>query len=387
MEPQASRISKMEKRLRRQQEIIDGLRGEQAKLKARCKACEKALQAGRERFRGAFEYAGIGMILANTDAVILDVNSAQCKLLGFTREELLGKSYRDVTHPGDIHKDHKWMKRLLEGPENTCRMEKRYITKAGKVIWVLVHLALVRGADGEPSCFVAQVQDITAQKKAAARLKEYQKRLQSLAFELSVSEARQQKRLAGELHDNIGQIVALARIQLTNLQPYVLPEGRGHLDRTIQLLEQCLSYARTLICQLAPPVLYDAGLEAAVQRLGKRLEAAYGLRFSYSSDGRPKPLHMEKRVLLFQVVRELLVNVVKHAGADQVRVTIRRDGDNIIICVQDNGCGDVDFNPETTGFGLFSIRERLEHAGGLLRYTSRPDTGTHVHLSAPLDLR
>lgn len=339
----------------------------------------------REQFRNAFEHACIGLLLSDTKGVCLEVNRALCKLLGFKREELIGTTLHEMTHREDITSNVTCMKQLRSGVQDACTYEKRYINKLGRTIWARVDLLLIRDTRDHPMYFLAQVQDISIQKQAAAQLKDYQERLESLAFQLALTETRERRRVAAALHDNISQILALARIQLINLEPHVQPAGRHALKNIRSQLEACLSFSRNLTFELSPPVLYDTGLEAAVQSLGKRFEAGYGVRFWYESDGRPKPLKDEKRILLFQAVRELLVNVVKHARADQTWVTIRRVWNNIEICVRDNGPGTGGPPEKATSFGLFNIRRRLKCIGGGLKAESGPGRGTQIILCAPLD--
>lgn len=352
---------------------------------AKRKRKANALRASEELFRAAFEYAGIGMALTDMDGVFLQVNNSLCRILGRFREELLGRSFREISYEEDVDVDLTFMNEMLSGQSSTCQYEKRYLHKRGDIIWVLLNISLVRDVQNNPLYFIVQVQDITQRKQSDEQIKEYQKQLKSLASELSLTEAHERRQIANELHDNIGQVLALARLKLIELQKTIAPEGATSSDDVLRLLDQCLAYTRTLTFELSPPVLYDYGLEAAIQSLGRRFEAGYGVRFRYEDDGLPKPLNIEKRVLLFKAVRELLVNVVKHADADNVLVTICRHGNYIRISVEDDGVG-YDTHSVSGGFGLFNIRERLEHIGGWIDVRSRSDEGTRVTISAPLDM-
>ena len=152
--------------------------------------------------------------------------------------------------------------------------------------------------------------------------------------------------------------------------------------------------------ELGSLVLYQLGLEAAAEALAEQFQEKFGIACRFEDDGQPKPLEEEVKTTLFRAVRELLVNVVKHAGATSAEVTMRRIGDTIRIDVVDNGVGfDVSLqgfhDGKSGGFGLFSIRERLSHVGGELRVESghvspkgRPGRaqggGTRATLLAPL---
>jgi signal transduction histidine kinase len=163
------------------------------------------------------------------------------------------------------------------------------------------------------------------------------------------------------------------------------------LNEVIDLIAQTIDVTRSLTFEMSPPVLYELGFEAAIGWLAKQTKQRFGLEVEFADDGKPKPLGTDVRVLLFQAVRELLVNVVKHANARKAKVSTRRGRDRIQITVEDNGVG---FDASRTsanasdytrgGFGLFNIRERLDHIGGSVDIRSRPGRGTRVTLIAPL---
>ena len=157
-------------------------------------------------------------------------------------------------------------------------------------------------------------------------------------------------------------------------------EARGLLGRIIQS-------TRTLTAELAPPILYELGLEAALEWLAEQTESRHGLPVSFADDGLVKPVAEEVRFLMFRSVRELLVNVIKHAGARRAAVSVEKKGTQILIAVADDGAG---FDPArqlpimTGGMGLFNLREGLKNLGGGMEIDSVPGRGTRVTLRAPL---
>jgi signal transduction histidine kinase len=157
-----------------------------------------------------------------------------------------------------------------------------------------------------------------------------------------------------------------------------LDEIQGLLDRTIQ-------DTRNLTFKISSPILYELGLESAVEWLTEMFQEQHSIQANFIDDGKPKQLDNDVRIVLFRTVRELLFNIVKHADAKNVTVTTRRDGKNIRIHVADDGVGFDSSNIEKrSGFGLFSIRERLDFLGGNLEIESKPGQGTRVTLAAPL---
>jgi len=215
--------------------------------------------------------------------------------------------------------------------------------------------------------------------------------LRSLASELSLAEERLRRRIAMDVHDHVGQNLAISKIKIESLRESATsPELAEDLEEIRDLIAQTIESTRSLTFELSPPVLYELGFEAAVEWLVRQTRQQYGLSADFKAEGQTKPLDNNVRVLLFQAVRELLVNVAKHAQAHNVTVSTRRVGNEIRVSVEDDGVGfDISqtgsHDYKTGGFGLFSIRERLGHIGGRLEVESRPGLGTRVTLTAPID--
>jgi diguanylate cyclase (GGDEF)-like protein/PAS domain S-box-containing protein len=141
---------------------------------------EARLRESEERFRRSFDDAAIGMALVATDGRFLQANRSLCEIVGYTEEELLGKSFQDITHPEDLDKDLGQARRLLEGEISSYQMEKRYLRKDGSVVWILLNGSLVRDEEGGPLYFLAQVQDISGRKSAEERLRGAEERYRTL---------------------------------------------------------------------------------------------------------------------------------------------------------------------------------------------------------------
>lgn len=226
-------------------------------------------------------------------------------------------------------------------------------------------------------------------KKAQRRLEAYQTRLRSLASELAVAQERERRRIAIELHDRIGQTLVFAKMKLGELQACIPAGAEDKLSGMQGLLDGMIGEIRSLTFELSPPVLYELGLEAALEWLAERIEQQYGLKVELHDDGQPKPLGKDTRALLFRAVQELLVNVARHAHAGEARVSIWRESDFIRIEVQDNGKGFLSDEVlscagERDLFGLFSIQERAAELGGELKIKSSPGEGTQAVLTIPV---
>lgn len=217
----------------------------------------------------------------------------------------------------------------------------------------------------------------------------YQAQLRSLSSALSLAEERERRRIASDLHDRIGHALANASMKLRQVKAAVNgPAALKHMDEVHGLIDQSITDTQTLTFELSPPILYDLGLEAALDWLAEQTQKQHDLRVDFIDDDTEKPIDESLRILLFQATRELLHNVVKHARATRVTVSIAREDDYVRIVISDNGIGFDATRKEKDvkkgGFGIFSIQERLRHQGGRLEIKSDGETGASVTILSPM---
>jgi signal transduction histidine kinase len=221
--------------------------------------------------------------------------------------------------------------------------------------------------------------------------KSAQKQLRNLAFDLAEAEDKLRHRIATNVHDQIGQNLALSKMKLESLKVSTSsPECAASLEEICELVTQTIESSRLLTLELSPPVLYELGFEAAVEWLVRQARQRDGIAAEFTTDGRPKPLSDRVGRVLFRAIQGLLVNVAKHAKARKVVVSTHKKGNEVQVTVEDDGIGfDAPKNGsgyyKTGGFGLFSIRERLSYIGGRLDVKTRLGRGTRVTLTAPLE--
>jgi signal transduction histidine kinase len=231
--------------------------------------------------------------------------------------------------------------------------------------------------------------DITERKRAEAEVEAQQRRLRNLALEVSQIEERERRSIATALHDQIGAALAIAQMQLElSRQEDDSAKQQRCVGRAIESIEEAIGHTRSLTCELSPPILYESGLEAACRWLAEEMGRRYGLTVTVDQDQRRHDLGKEVKIVLFQAVRELLTNVVKHAKANSARIRIEGDEHWLRIGIQDDGVGLSTPSPASrpNGFGLFNVRERLLGMGGRLEVESEPGKGTKVTIVAPMKL-
>ncbi|NQT72934.1 MAG: sensor histidine kinase [Chloroflexi bacterium] len=262
------------------------------------------------------------------------------------------------------------------------------ITKDGQERQIEWYDKTLKDSEGNVVGLLAIGQDISERQRAVKALEDYQEQLRSLASNLTIAENQERHRIAMELHDELGQTLALLKLKLGEIDVKIKSdELSGQFDYIKSSLDSAIQTTRSLTGQLSPPILYELGLEPAVESLCEQLQEQYPLTIEFSDDGEHKPLSEDMRGLLYRGVRGLLLNVVKHANASLAMVSIFQERHTICISVEDNGVGFLtDQIGETVkSFGLFSVRERLVHLGGNFDITSEPGKGTRVILTAPLD--
>lgn len=350
----------------------------------------EALRDTEARFRTVFEQAPFGIALTDLEGRLLEISPALCKMLGYNREELHHMLLPKFSHPDDADSCLGLFRELAQGRRQSFEKENRYLRKDGRLVWGRLTVSVVRSLLEQSQFAIVIVEDINERKRWEGEIRSYQEQLRAMTLQISLVEERERRRLATDLHDHIGQTLALAQIKLGEIKELATGTSMsGSLDDIRLLVEQAIKSSRELTFELSPPILYDLGFESAVEWFGDYLEEHHGLRAIVRQDDQYKPMGNETMVLLFQVVRELMLNVAKHAQAHQVEVAIRREGNNLVIDVTDDGVG-FDRQQLTAsqekprGFGLFSIRERIECIGGSLRIDSRPDRGSRVSFTVPV---
>jgi signal transduction histidine kinase len=218
--------------------------------------------------------------------------------------------------------------------------------------------------------------------------------LRLLASELTKTEERERRRLAQMLHDHLQQLLVAARMSLARARRRIEePEAGRLLGEVDGVLDQSIRESRSLTVQLSPPVLYDAGLEAALRWLAREMADKHRLIVEVEAQAADEPADEDIRVFLFHAARELLFNVVKHAEVECARLRLDRTADGSMrLEVVDEGVGfdapgGGGIGEGGSGFGLFQIRERVRLVGGEMKIEGMPNAGTRATIILPPDGR
>lgn len=341
-----------------------------------------------EAYRTLAEMSPHGIIIVQ-DGRIAFANPAYCKLSEYTGEELYRlppNGFTAIIHPQDRRLVLRRYKDRLGGKSPAGHYQARLLRKSGEPLWIELHSVGII-YKGKPA-IQAMFTDITDRKLAEDQLHQRSRQLAQLASELTVSEDRERRHLAEYLHDHLQQVLFSARMQARTLEKDDGTVDRKALDGLRRSLEEALNSSRTVTRNLAPPVSFHKDLSTTMRWLAQEMRTRYKLEVAVQV-GRIGTAGTEgENVLLFTAARELLFNVVKHAGCNRASLRLSKTRNAIMLAVSDNGKGArpeaLKHSHHSHGFGLFSIRERAELFGGRLAVDTSPGRGMRVRLALPL---
>lgn len=474
---------------------------------------QEELRLSRETFQHAFESAAIGISMLDTDGRFLMVNRALADITGYTEDELLTRSFHDITHPDDLGADVGQAARLLAGEIRAYQMEKRYFHKAGHIVWILLAVALVRDSQGTPLNFIAQIMDITARKQAEEALRASQaslanaqriagigdwewdilrgvtywsdevyrirgfdpaqgaasqelflstmhpedaefvqqairqamhdghfygvdyriirpdgavrfvhsqgeviyddrgrpvkmvgttqditerkeieqellasrQELRDLAAHRESVREDERKRIAREVHDELGQLLTALKmdVSLLRMQFRDNPEVQSRADAMRDMVEKTVRVVRHVATNLRPAAL-NLGVAPALEWLAENFSQRTGIRCTLAFDEECANFDDNIATAVFRIVQEALTNVSRHAKAHSVEISFVLSANVARLQIRDDGCG---FEPAAitnqASFGLLGIRERALMLGGEFNIDSAPGKGTVILVEIP----
>ncbi len=383
------------------------------------KRTEQALRESESILRSFFDSSGLmrGVVeVEGEDILHVSDNAVAAAMYGQTKESMRGRRETELGVAPDVIK--LWIGRYQESQHTGQSVSFEYYqTCNGRPRWLNATVTYL-GAGQNPR-FAFCVLDITDRKLAEEALHrthdELERRVQertialqqsqqqltainealeqktaqlrAMASELTLTEERERRRLATDLHDGLGQMLTLANIKLTlHRQGGQSPESLKEVE---QIIDKAARAARSMTLHLSHPGLYDLGFAEAAEWLSEDIREQYGLHVELEDDGQPKVIEESVRVILYRCLRELLINAAKYANVKKATVRIRRKGGLVHILVADRGTGfdmsAVGLAGKREGFGLFSIRERIGYISGRVQIRSTLGKGTCVIMEAPLE--
>jgi PAS domain S-box-containing protein len=379
------------------------------------KRAQLELHQSEARFRAMFDNTAIGMTLSTLDRHILQMNEALTRITGYSLEDLKDLHPSDLSHPEDRDLGKEEFAELLTGKRNEFSMERRYFHKSGRMFWGRVTYSLVYDSNGKPCNLVGLMEDITEQKMAQGRIaaqeaeyrlrleQEVQERIRELTQinrQLEEEIAQRQKaeqalaekaaqdailsertRLARDLHDAVTQTLFSASLiaeVLPDLWEIDPAEGGKRLEELRQLTRGALAEMRTLLVELRPNALVQIPLTELLRQLCESLIGRARLPIQFSAEGQAKILP-DVQIAFYRITQEALNNIVKHAKATKVFVSLQL-GTTTRLLIADDGCGFDLASVSPDHLGLKIMCERAEAIGADCSIYSQPGEGTQISL-------
>lgn len=376
-----------------------------------------AVRRAEEQLALVLTASGIGMFTWDVATGHVRWNDLHYAILGLAPEQVVPsyEAWRARVHPDDLAEVEASL-REAAAARRDWRGAYRIVRPDGVVRWVEGRGRYEYGEDGSAAVMHGTIDDVTAQHEAEEALRareaelravnetlearvrertavaeERAEQLRRLALELTASEARERRRIAQLLHDGVQQTISAAKMRAGMMRLAAqVPEVKTAATEVEQLLDRVLTATRTLVIDLHPPVLHEVGLVAALRWLAADFRTRQKLEVALDAPDDEPALGEQLRVVLFDAARELLFNVVKHAGVRDAVLSFACDGAGVAhLVVEDGGQGFAappgDAGADAT-FGLANLEHRVKLLRGSVAVTSGPGVGTHVAVAVPVEM-
>ena len=328
------------------------------------------------RFRDLFNNRLVGIAITSPNKHRLKVNDRWCEMIGYSREELASISWTELTHPDDLASDVAQFQRILSGEIRDYTLEKRFLRKNGEILYCEISVTAVRTTIGGLSYAVGLAVDSTQSKRAEQSLAE-------MTGKLIEAQEQERARIGRELHDDIGQRLALLALDIDLLRQNPSRMSLRLRDLRTQIDEISVDI-QSLSHDLHAAKLEYLGAVAGIKSWCMDFGQRFKIPISFNGNVRTK-LPQSIGICLFRVVQEALHNVVKHSGAKRAEVTLKECPNEVHLVIKDGGRG-FDEHEVRGGLGLISMRERIRLAGGAITLDSGPGCGTTIYVRVPLQM-
>lgn len=348
------------------------------------------VEAGKREWEKTVDAIDDAISLHDSDGLVIRANKAFCDLLGKTFQEVIGKSpwslFEDRESPSDGCRLTECLSRLRNGADQQSVSYETYIPKLKR--YFLVSVIPVREGIITPLFVIHTMKDITQKKKRENDEKAFQQKIRN---EIALAQERERRRIAQDIHDNLGLTLAIAKRKIQEVHANLTTDSGkpiAEIKEIAHMLDQMIGQTRNLTFDLYPPMLDDLGLIQTIEWYADDFASKTGLKINVIKTGKPGTLSSLASVYLFRAVKEILNNVLKHARAQEVILAVHGLESRLRIVVDDDGRGfDVDSMRKmpvgTAGIGFVSIRQWVSNMDGSFFVESTPGHGTRVVIEAP----
>ena len=325
-----------------------------------------------------FEMTPDLVCIAGKDGFFKKVNRAVIEKLGYTEEELFAKAISSFMFPEDMEMTLRERTKLLDGPALT-NLENRYVTKDGRIVWL--HWTSIYLSDKKVVFAIAK--DITERKQVEKELEEKYLKFKGLATHFKSSIEKDRKNFAFELHEELAQLAAVIKMDIDWISantPGLSGLSKSRMEHASAILELCIYKIRKISFTISPHMLDILGLDKTLQSLCNEFAISNNIPCLFESTYSESDLTHEIKLDFFRICQESLSNILLHAYANSVKISIEDIGDEICLCIIDDGKG-FDIKQQTQTSGLTGMRERVASINGQLTIESETGKGTRIYVA------
>jgi PAS domain S-box-containing protein len=354
------------------------------------KRVEKALRRSEKRYRLLVDTMNEGLGVQNERGEWIYVNDRFSEMLGYFRDEMIGRPVTDFLSENDRITYKEQVGRRRRGERESYGLS--WLKKDGQMIFARVSPKAIFDESGQFKGSFAVITDITERKRAEEALKESEKQLRYLSSQLLTAQETERKRISRELHDELGQSMTVMKLRLAFIEKNLSehqPNLKQECENAILYVDQVIENIRRLSRDLSPTILEDFGPSAALRWLINNFAKSYNIRVVLEMIDIDSLLPRDAHVVFYRTVQEALTNIGKHSRAKNVEITVNRVDHLVRFSIQDDGIGFDEKrvsgkNPGERGLGLTTMKGRAQMAGGVLSVSTQEGKGTLVILDIPM---
>jgi PAS domain S-box-containing protein len=340
------------------------------------KHTEEAHRELETRFGTLFHNSSDEIYLADLKGNLIEVNQVTCDTLGFSRQELLQKNFKDLKTPKYFETVEPNLRKIIENGRHVYETE--HVAKDGKVITLEVNSRVINYSGQEAIISIARE---TTERKQMER---------NILSAVIRAEEQERERISRDLHDGLGPLLSTIKLYVNELQSGDLEPGEKTemLKQTNELINEAITSTRSISNNLSPHLIMDFGLVKAVEAFCKKVNLAQKIRINFESTPGKERFDQNIEIVLYRVITELINNTLKHARATKIDIYLEVIEDTLQLTYLDDGVGfdkERVLAAETGGMGMKNIASRLRSINGNLRLHSRPGAGFLVVIEIGLD--
>jgi PAS domain S-box-containing protein len=351
---------------------------------------EKALEESEKKYRDLYDNAPDMYHSINRDGIIMDCNETEARMLGYRKEEIIGRSIGDFQTEAS---QERYIREFSSLPthKQMFGLEREFIRKDGSTFIVSQNVFVEVDEKGELIRTKTIGRDMTERNRVEAALRRSREELRNLSAHIQSALEEERGHIAREIHDELGQTLSKLKLDIAWMKKRMTKDQKQLVekaDRMSGLVDSTIQSVQRISSKLRPGVLDYLGLPAAIEWQAKEFREQTGIRCITKIATDVQVEDQNITIAIFRIFQETLTNIIRHAKANRVNVVLKHEDDAIVLSVKDNGIGiPVDKLSNRSSFGLMGIKERARFHNGKVEIESAPAKGTSIRVSIPLDGR